>query len=187
MAGRRRVLSKANGALDARVLFVAEAPGRLGADRTAVPLVGDVSGKRFDALLAAAGWGRAEVFVTNAVLCNPRSSDGRRNRAPSRAELEACAGLLRRQIEVVNAPVVAPLGAVALAALDRLAPHGLSLRDAVGRPVPWRGRWLFPLYHPSPRALLHRTDEAQAADMLALRRFVDRLTEWEGAGFARRH
>ena len=34
MEGRRRVLGAGNGPLDARVLFVAEAPGRLGDDRT---------------------------------------------------------------------------------------------------------------------------------------------------------
>ena len=35
VAGRRRVLSEANGDPHARLLFVAEAPGRDGADRTA--------------------------------------------------------------------------------------------------------------------------------------------------------
>ena len=37
MAGRRRVLGAGNGPVHARVLFVAEAPGRFGGDRTAVP------------------------------------------------------------------------------------------------------------------------------------------------------
>ncbi len=41
MEGRRRVLGAGNGPLDARVLFVAEAPGRLGGDKTGVPLVND--------------------------------------------------------------------------------------------------------------------------------------------------
>src|SRR6185312_15467484 len=38
MEGRRRVLSHANGHVDARVLFIAEAPGRLGAELTGIPL-----------------------------------------------------------------------------------------------------------------------------------------------------
>lgn len=177
MAERRRVLSPANGPLDAPVLFVAEAPGRLGADRTGIPLSGDASGQRFDALLAAVGWQRTDVFVTNAVLCNPRTPDGRRNRPPSRPELDACAGFLRRQIELLTAPVIAPLGAVALSALNRLSPHGLTLATAAAHPIPWHGRWLFPLYHPGPRAVLHRSDAAQIADMRALRRFVDGLPE----------
>jgi DNA polymerase len=66
MEGRRRVLGPANGRLDARVLFVAEAPGRLGGDRTGVPLSSDQTGRNFARLLGAAGLRRDEVFVTNA-------------------------------------------------------------------------------------------------------------------------
>ena len=38
MDGRRRVLSRANGSLTPQVLFVAEAPGRRGGERTGIPL-----------------------------------------------------------------------------------------------------------------------------------------------------
>src|SRR5215211_5220556 len=76
MAGRTRVLSAQNGPLDARVLFVAEAPGRLGGDRTGVPLSADQSGRNFGEFLSSAGLDRADVFVTNAVLCNPRDARG---------------------------------------------------------------------------------------------------------------
>src|SRR5919202_821569 len=82
MEGRRRVLGPGNGSPRARILLVGEAPGRLGAERTGVPFTGDASGRRLDALLAAAGWRRADVFVTNAVLCNPRDTRGC-NRPPS--------------------------------------------------------------------------------------------------------
>ena len=37
----------ANGRPDARVLFLAEAPGRLGGDRTGVPLTSDQTGRNF--------------------------------------------------------------------------------------------------------------------------------------------
>src|SRR4051794_39073251 len=80
MAGRARVLGVANGSRRPRILFVAEAPGRFGGDRTGVPLHGDRSGAIFEALLAAAGLSRAEIFVTNAVLCNPRDPAGRNAR-----------------------------------------------------------------------------------------------------------
>jgi uracil-DNA glycosylase len=63
---------------------------------------------------------------------------------------------------------VAPMGAVALAALDRLCPHGLTLKAGAGRPHPWNGRVLFPLVHPSPRARVHRPEAAQRADWEAL-------------------
>lgn len=167
MAGRRRVLSEANGRPGARVCFVGEAPGRRGAERTAVPFAGDQSGRNFAALLACAGLDREQVFVTNAVLCNPQDASGR-NRPPSRAELANCRGLLARQLAIVAAPVVVPLGAVALAALAAIAAHHLRLRDAVAQAVPWQGRLLYPLYHPGPRAQLHRSFELQCADFAAL-------------------
>lgn len=167
MEGRRRVLGAANGGPGARVMFIAEAPGRLGGEVTGVPLSRDASGKRFSRMLALAGLSREEVFITNAVLCNPRSAGGL-NRPPSRAELASCAGWLIRQIDLVDAPVVATLGAVALAALDRIEAHGLALREAVGRAAPWYGRRLVPLYHPSPRAGLSRTYAEQDDDFRRL-------------------
>jgi uracil-DNA glycosylase family 4 len=171
MEGRRRVLGPANGSPGALVLFVGEAPGRLGGERTGVPLSGDQTGRNFDALLAEAGLRREELFITNAILCNPQDGRGR-NRGPAREELAACRGFLARQIAVVDAPVVVPRGAVALAALDALAAHGLRLREAVGRPVPWQGRTLVPLYHPGPRAQLHRALAVQREDFAALGRLV---------------
>ena len=170
MEGRRRVLSRANGPLDARVLFVAEAPGRLGGDRTGVPLTSDQSGRNFNRLLAEAGLRRDEVFVTNAVLCNPRSPRGN-NRPPTRLEQRNCAEHLDAVLELVAAPVVVTLGAVALAAFVPL-----PLREVVARPLPFRDRLLFPLYHPGPRAQLHRSFERQQADFRALAVTIAALT-----------
>ena len=171
MAGRRRVLREANGRPGALVLFVGEAPGRRGGERTGVPFSGDQSGRNFTALLAVAGLERADVFVTNAVLCNPR--DGRdRNRPPARAELAACRDFVARQLALVAPPIVAPMGAVALAALDALAPHGLRLAAAAGRVYAWDGRLLAPLYHPGPRAQLHRPFARQAEDFARLGRLA---------------
>src|SRR5262245_19731967 len=167
MEGRRRVLGHGNGALAARAIFVAEAPGRLGGDRTGVPLSADQTGRNFARLLAEAGLRRDDVFVTNAVLCNPRGPGGL-NRAPSRSELASCRAHLAATLEIVAAPVVVSLGVVALAALGAIEPHGLSLRLHVGQPTSWRGRTLVPLYHPGPRAQIHRPFAAQAADFRRL-------------------
>ena len=95
------------------------------------------------------------MFITNAVLCNPRDEGGR-NRRPNASELRNCLELLSRQIEVVNPEVIATLGATALAALAMIEEHNLTLSRDVGSVVPWHGRRLVPLYHPSPRALARR-------------------------------
>ncbi|HET7036102.1 MAG TPA: uracil-DNA glycosylase [Thermomicrobiaceae bacterium] len=176
MEGRRRVLGAVNGPLGARALFVAEAPGRLGADRTGVPLSGDQSGRNFAALLAASGLRRDEVFVTNAVLCNPRDAQGR-NAPPSPAEIRSCSGFLRETIAVVDPLVVVALGASALRALALLAPHELRLARDVARPARWGERWLVALYHPSPRAQLHRPFGRQLDDFRALGSFLASLPE----------
>lgn len=171
MEGRTRVLGPANGPLTARLLFVAEAPGRLGADVSGVPLTGDRAGRTFDALLAAAGIQRSAVFVTNAVLCNPRDAGGR-NARPTAGEVANCSPHLARLIAIIQPNWVVTLGAVALAALDRIAAHGLLLARDVGRPVAWHGRRLVPLYHPGPRALIRRPLAMQSADYQRLAALV---------------
>lgn len=170
MAGRRRVAGQ--GPLDARVLFVAEAPGRLGAERSGIPLTLDRSGRAFELLLAAAGWRREEVFVSNAVRCTPRDGRGR-NAPPSAAEIAACSAHLRDLLLLLQPPWVVSLGAVALRALALIAPHGARLARDVGRPLPWYGRTLVPLYHPGPRARRHRSLAAQLEDFRRLRALVD--------------
>jgi uracil-DNA glycosylase family 4 len=163
MATSARVLNYSAGNSRAEVLFVGEAPGRLGADETEVPFHGDQSGRNFEDLLAFAGMNRSEIFVTNAVLCNPKDEDGN-NATPNAAEVLNCAGFLRRQIEVVNPRIVVPLGAVALRALNLVSPHELQLALHVRTIQPWFGRHLIPLYHPGQRAMIHRAFANQRSD-----------------------
>ena len=171
MAGRTRVLGPGNGPLAPRVMFVAEAPGRLGGDRTAVPLCGDRSGAVFDQLLAAAGLEREAVFVTNAVLCNPRDVAGR-NARPTPTEVRNCSEHLAAQIALLDPPWVVALGHTALRALALVEPHSLRLPADLRRAVPWHGRHLVPLYHPGPRALLRRPLAAQIEDYRCLAEVV---------------
>ncbi|MHC4091912.1 MAG: uracil-DNA glycosylase [Planctomycetota bacterium] len=159
MAKRSAVLGTTCGPLSAEVLFVGEAPGRLGADRSRVPFRGDRSGDNFDRLLRHVGLSRGEVFVTNAVLCCP-VADGR-NARPSTAEVANCSTFLRRTIELVSPVVVATLGAVALDAVGGLLGSGLRLSEVVGCPIQWGQRLVVPLYHPSPRVMSSRRTLAQ--------------------------
>src|SRR5215213_6038098 len=101
MCGRSAVLSERNGRTGASVMFVGEAPGRQGGDRTRVPFSGDQSGRNFSRYIASIGLARADLFITNSALCNPRSGTGA-NRRPTRSEVANCSEFLRRQIEVVD-------------------------------------------------------------------------------------
>lgn len=171
MAGRARVLGPVNGPLSASLLFVAEAPGRLGADVCGVPLSGDRTGRTFDELLAAVGIRRSDIFLTNAVLCNPRDDAGR-NARPSCVEIANCRRHLARLIAVLDPRWVVTLGVVALEAISAIAPHDAILRRDVARPIRWCDRWLIPLYHPGPRALIHRPLATQRADYARLAELV---------------
>lgn len=156
-------------------MFVGEAPGRQGGDRTRVPFSGDQSGRNFARFLASIGLTRDRLFITNAVLCNPRKPSGA-NRRPTAAEVSNCSAFLRRQIELVDPPVLATLGAVSLDALRLVEYHDLSLRESAGQVFKWGGRLLVPLYHPSPQVLAsHRREEAQLRDYKAIGRALGRL------------
>jgi DNA polymerase len=165
------VLGEVNGPRDAEVLFVAEAPGRLGAARTGVPMTSDVTGRRFHAFLAEAGLARERVFVTNAVLCNPLSANGN-NRRPRAREVANCGDFLAAQLRLVRAPFVVALGGVALDALGRIEWHGAVLARDAARPVDWAGRTLVPMYHPSIQSTLTRPHGRQRRDWRALGRMV---------------
>ena len=152
LADKTAVLSELNGNIEPRVLFVAEAPGRQGADRTRRPFWGDKSGENLQVLLDSIGLKREEIFITNAVLCSPRKQTGA-NRRPKQSEIRNCASFLRKTIDLIDPKVVATLGTVALNALKAIEPHNLKIKDAVASPVVWYGRTLIPFYHPSPQVI----------------------------------
>ncbi len=174
MEERAAVLSELNGSLAPRVLFVAEAPGRKGADRTRVPMSGDASGTVFRRLMEINGLSNDEVFITNAVLCSPRSVSGA-NRTPKASEIRNCSAFLTRAIELLDPPIVASVGVTALAALDRIEPHGCKLSEIVATPISWHGRTLIALYHLSPQVLIsHRNLAQQELDWRVIRSVLDR-------------
>ena len=172
MCERAAVLSDLNGPLNARVMFIGEAPGRKGADRTRIPFSGDQSGKNFDRFLSSIGLDRSEIFITSAALCNPRATSGA-NRRPAAQELKNCSDYLRRTIELVNPRFVVTLGGVALEALKLVRDHEFTLRDDAAKLRQWNGRMLIPLYHPSPQVLITSRDEmAQLRDYKVVARAI---------------
>jgi uracil-DNA glycosylase len=126
----------------ARVLFLGEAPGAK-EDEAGEPFVGS-AGRLFSRLLAAAGLGRDDVYITNVVACRPP-----KNRAPRSSEVKAHAPWLEEQIRLVQPEVVATLGRTALVYFM----PGAKITQLSGLPqqLVWQGRplTLLPLYHPA--------------------------------------
>ena len=132
MCNSQRVLSARNGDWSAKIMFVGEAPGRLGAEVTGIPFFGDRAGDRFDELLQLMDLSREALFVSNAVLCNPRDEVGR-NATPTRSEVRNCTPLLERTIGQVQPRVVVAMGGVALDAISLIGGPAMTLNKAVGK------------------------------------------------------
>ena len=129
---------------ETEVVFVGEGPGS-NEDRQGRPFVGR-AGDLLVKLLAAIGWRREDVFITNVVKCRPPD-----NRDPQPDEIAACAPFLRRQLEVLDPAVVVTLGRFSMATFM----PGARISQAHGtvRPVdPSTGAanaLVFAMYHPA--------------------------------------
>ncbi len=102
------------GPLNARVMFVGEAPGR-NEDEQGRPFVG-AAGSLLNKLLEEAGLRRSEVYITNVVKCRPPG-----NRDPTDEEIEACLPYLVEQVKIIRPAVIVALGRHAGRTLFRLA------------------------------------------------------------------
>lgn len=149
-----------------RVLFVGEAPGRHGADRTAVPFSGDRSGRALQRILVAAGLASSDApesrrcFVTNVVRCCPPG-----NRTPTRVEVASCAGFLAWELDQIDPAIVVPVGRLALRAvgLHYLGCDPGAVRALHATPIRLPGRAILPMVHP---ARISHDQSARFVDVL---------------------
>jgi uracil-DNA glycosylase family 4 len=163
MSGRTRVLSDKNGSINSKVMFIGEAPGRLGADRTGIPFHGDKAGHNFEQLLQFSGLTRQQVFITNAVLCNPRDEAGN-NTTPNNEEIQNCSLYLSLLIDIIEPELIVTLGRSALRSLNSIEEHQIELREDVRKLTKWSKFNVLPMYHPGPRAIIHRSFNDQRND-----------------------
>src|SRR5690625_675404 len=73
-------------------------------DRLGTPFAGR-AGQLLDRMLAAAGWPREQVFITNLVKCRPPEQ-----REPQALEITACAPNLQQQLNLVQPDLVLAVG-----------------------------------------------------------------------------
>ncbi len=128
-----------DGDIDARVMFIGEAPGAE-EDRQGLPFVGR-AGKLLDRLLNEVGFRRGEVYITNILKCRPPE-----NRDPLPEEVDACHPYLECQIKLINPTVVATLGLHATqVVLDTREP----MSKVRGNVYEVGGVKILPIYHPA--------------------------------------
>lgn len=133
----------------AEFMIVGEAPGAE-EDRRGEPFVGR-AGKLLDAMLAALGFDRSDVFIANVLKCRPPE-----NRDPRPEEAAACAPWLDRQIALVQPRV---LIAVGKHAAQRLLGTDSPMGRLRGRPHRYGNVPVVVTWHP---AYLLRRPEAKA-------------------------
>lgn len=170
----RPVLQMTESDLNKPIMFIAEAPGRLGAEISRIPLYGDQTGDNFEELLKGAAIKRQQCYITNAVLCLPLDDKGN-NRKPKESEIKNCSNFLQDQIRLIKPKLIVSLGRSALLALHKIEKHQLKLPEDNEYPLvqDWNGHQVLPLYHPSPRVMnIYRNKERQLADYKVIQEWL---------------
>ena len=90
----------------ADIVVVGEAPGET-ETREARPFVGE-AGKQLNEFLRKASISREDVYITNAIHCQPPD-----NRTPTSREIGACSRFLFRELKTIRPKVILCLGATA--------------------------------------------------------------------------
>jgi DNA polymerase len=139
------------GDLDARIMFVGEAPGAEEEER-GEPFVGP-AGQLLTKMIGGMGLKREEVYIGNIMNWRPQlpaSASGVQygNRPPTEAEMRYCLPYLRAQIEIVNPEVLVALGTTAAQGLLGLGTFK-TLGEVRGRWREFAGKPLMVTYHPS--------------------------------------
>lgn len=91
------------GAADAEIMFVGEAPGAE-EDRTGRPFVGR-AGHKLDEMITAMGFARSDVYIANVLKSRPPA-----NRTPLEHEIEGCSPFLAEQVQIIQPQVILTLG-----------------------------------------------------------------------------
>ena len=147
-------------------MFIGEAPGAR-EDRLGEPFVGR-AGQLLDAMLAATGHSRQQVYIANIIKSRPPD-----NRDPEPDEIAACLPYLRRQVALIRPRLLMLVGRIAAQTLlQTSAPIG-RLRGRV-HTVPELALPAVVTYHP---AYLLRSPEQKARAWEDLRLAMANLRE----------
>ena len=145
------------GAEDADIMFIGEAPG-WHEDQQGRPFVGP-AGQLLDKLLASINLKREQVYIANVIKCRPQG-----NRDPLPTEIQNCRQWLERQIELICPKIIVTLGRYSMAVFF----PGKSISKIHGTAQKRDNIIYYAMYHPA--AALHQQSLRQTieADMLKI-------------------
>lgn len=143
LAQSRKLTVPGEGAADAALMFIGEAPG-YHENQQGRPFVG-AAGRFLEELLDSIDMARDQVYIANVIKCRPPG-----NRDPQADELEACRPYLVRQIELIAPKLIVTLGRFSMGYF--LGKQSISRIH--GQPQWKDGRLIYPVFHPA--AALHQ-------------------------------
>lgn len=155
------------GSLDARVIFVAEAPGKQEVLHGRCLTPPGKSGVVYEKCLSMLGLTRDQVYTTNTVCCRPPN-----NRDPEAYECLKCRPFLERQIQLIQPKLVVSFGRFAaqsfLLDFKITRDHGKLLYSKT------YNTQVFPLYHPAYIACYSPKSKREEfkQDLLTLKRLI---------------
>jgi DNA polymerase len=145
LASSRKNVVFGVGNIDAKLMFVGEAPGA-DEDAQGEPFVGR-AGELLTKIIQAMGLQRGDVFIANILKCRPDTpgqSSG--NRKPTPDEMATCVPYLHEQIDLIQPRVLVALGATAI---EGLLGKTMGIMKMRGNWQTYRGTPLMPTFHPA--------------------------------------
>ncbi len=157
IAKHRTRVVPGEGAEDAGILFIGEAPG-WHEDQQGRPFVGP-AGLYLDELLASINLKRQQVYIANVIKCRPTG-----NRDPLPSEIQNCCQWLERQIELIHPRMIVTLGRYSMAMFF----SGKTIGKIHGTAQKRDNIIYYAMYHPA--AALHQQGLRQTieTDMLKI-------------------
>lgn len=157
----------------AHIFMIGEAPGRWEIEKGR-PFVGQ-AGKNLDGFLEVLGLERKDVYITNAVKFRPVKKNPRTgslsNRAPTVKEIELFRPLLMDELDLVDPSIIVTLGNVPLLSLTG---QNIRIGDVHGKPMDFRGKTLYPLYHPASIIYRRELEEVYKEDLLRIKSLIEK-------------
>lgn len=139
LARTRKNIVFGAGDIDARLMFVGEAPG-YEEDIEGVPFVGK-AGELLTKIIQSMGLERKDVYITNILKCRPPH-----NRDPLPEEISLCVEYLYRQVGYIKPQVICGLGKFAS---QTLLDTEVPIAKLRGKWHEYRGIKFMPTYHPA--------------------------------------
>jgi len=145
LAASRKNVVFGVGNIDARLMFIGEAPGA-DEDVQGEPFVGR-AGQLLTKIIEAMGLSRDSVYIANILKCRPDTpGQTAGNRKPTSEEMQTCIPYLHEQIDLVQPKAIVALGGTAVEGLLGKTAGITRLR---GNWQTYRGIPLMPTYHPA--------------------------------------